>query len=399
MRREKADGGFEQERSMFSLVSATPPELCFGTKEQSKERLPWDGPNESGLKVHVLLRFFSCQNVNLVHVYPQPIPPWLSRLSRGAWCAPSREVVQPIVCSPFVAMLSTSGFKICHTFRSSELPLGLSLLLTSPAGGGGELLAVLSPSRCHRLSCASLRSVPFWFPSCDSAGNPCKPQLQVKWNNCSERPGINPEPPVTSSLSRVFAPHGCEAAMPAVTPAVICAVSCMDCVTGRVFSTASRAFATDDLSPQPCEHCLQFGSSLYDKPRLVPIIKMAWMPSSLQMEGGHLCLADRCKFPRPGAFRFRREFRPIVILQLVFSHLFHLQYRGNTAHLVWGSAVVFFVGLFGSGFVLVFLLGVSVWLSWVVFPHMQCFLSFNDDLGAPPTWRPHSCEKPQHARG
>ena len=61
----------------------------------------------------------------------------------------------------------------------------------------------------------------FCIPSGNLASNPCKPQLHVKWNNCrdwGERPGINPEPPTTSCLSRVFAPQGGEAAMPAFAP-------------------------------------------------------------------------------------------------------------------------------------------------------------------------------------
>ena len=46
---------------LFSLVSA------FVQREKRKAA----GRDESGLEVHVLLRFFPYQNVNLFHVYPQ----------------------------------------------------------------------------------------------------------------------------------------------------------------------------------------------------------------------------------------------------------------------------------------------------------------------------------------
>ena len=76
------------------------------------------------------------------------------------------------------------------------------------------------------------------------------------------------------------------------------------------------------------------------------------------------------------------------------SRLFHFQYRGNTAHIGWGSAVVVLVVVLGLvlGFCLVF----WGWWFWFASPiNMQCFLSFYDDLGTPPTWRPHSWEKNQ----
>ena len=109
----------------------------------------------------------------------------------------------------------------CHTHHRS-----CHLVSRAPyCGGGGDLLAAaLTLSLPSLALCRSSQCPLFGFPSCDLAGNPCKPQLHVKWKICRdwcERPGINPEPPVTSRLSRVFAPHGCEAAMPAVTPVLI----------------------------------------------------------------------------------------------------------------------------------------------------------------------------------
>ena len=78
-------------------------------------------------------------------------------------------------------------------------------------------------------------------------------------------------------------------------------------------------------------------------------------------------------------FAFRGEFRPLGILQTLFSAVSH-PYRGNTTGLILGC-----------------LLGLRVWFSVVVlcpFPIITlCFLSFYDDLGTPPTWRPHSWKK------
>ena len=57
-------------RALCSLkLSATPPGLCFGSPKSNRRN--GCGRDESGLKVHVLLRFFPYQNVNLFHVYPQ----------------------------------------------------------------------------------------------------------------------------------------------------------------------------------------------------------------------------------------------------------------------------------------------------------------------------------------
>ena len=53
---------------MFPQIVGT----LFGVaKEQSKERLARDSRDKGGLEVHVLLRFFSYQDINLFHVYSQ----------------------------------------------------------------------------------------------------------------------------------------------------------------------------------------------------------------------------------------------------------------------------------------------------------------------------------------
>ena len=56
---------------MFSQIVSNPSGTLFGvSEEQSKKRLARNGWDEGGLEVHVLLRFFSYQNVDLFHVYP-----------------------------------------------------------------------------------------------------------------------------------------------------------------------------------------------------------------------------------------------------------------------------------------------------------------------------------------
>ena len=53
------------------IVGNTSGTLLWVAKEQTKERLARDSRDESGLKVHVLLRFFPHQNVDLFHMYSQ----------------------------------------------------------------------------------------------------------------------------------------------------------------------------------------------------------------------------------------------------------------------------------------------------------------------------------------
>ena len=89
-------------------------------------------------------------------------------------------------------------------------------------------------------------------------------------------------------------------------------------------------------------------------------------------------------------FAFRREFRPLDILQLIFSPVSH-PYRGNATLLIGGLvALVFLFWVWVLVLLFVVLVLVSVFLSPV---NMLRFLSFYDDLGTPPTWRPHSCKK------
>ena len=84
------------------------------------------------------------------------------------------------------------------SYSSSELPPGLSRSLPPPQGKVVNCLLLLLPSRCHRLPHASLRSVLFLVFRLAT-------QLSIaRCRDWCERPGINPEPPVTSRLSRVF---------------------------------------------------------------------------------------------------------------------------------------------------------------------------------------------------
>ena len=98
-------------------------------------------------------------------------------------------------------------------------------------------------------------------------------------------------------------------------------------------------------------------------------------------------------------FAFRREFRPLDILQLVFLTCFTFSTEETLLTLVGGPCWCFFCVCFGVGFG--FLLVVLVLVFWLDSPvNLLCFLSFYDDLGTPPTWRPHSWKKmvPSSAR-
>ena len=91
-------------------------------------------------------------------------------------------------------------------------------------------------------------------------------------------------------------------------------------------------------------------------------------------------------------FAFRSEFRPLNILHYVyFTCLTSVQKKHCPLCLgVCGVGFCFLFGVGFLGFVLLFGFGVFGLLSPI---NMQCFLSFYDDLGTPPTWRPHSWEK------
>ena len=81
-------------------------------------------------------------------------------------------------------------------------------------------------------------------------------------------------------------------------------------------------------------------------------------------------------------FAVRREFRPLDILQLIFSPVSH-PYRGNATVIDWGPLLRLFLVL-GLGFgvaVCCFGVGFCGFLSPI---NMLCFLSFYDDLGTPP---------------
>ena len=91
-------------------------------------------------------------------------------------------------------------------------------------------------------------------------------------------------------------------------------------------------------------------------------------------------------------FAFRREFRPLDILQFVFLTCFTFSTEETLPTLVggpfWWFWCLFWVLFLG------FCLGVLLLVVWLVSPiNLQCFLSFYDDLGTPPTWRPHSWKK------
>ena len=91
-------------------------------------------------------------------------------------------------------------------------------------------------------------------------------------------------------------------------------------------------------------------------------------------------------------FAFRSEFRPLDILQLVFLTCFTFSTKETLPTLV-GGPCWWFLCLFWVWF-WVFVWVVCCWCVWLVSPiNLQCFLSFYDDLGTPPTWRPHSWKK------
>ena len=97
-------------------------------------------------------------------------------------------------------------------------------------------------------------------------------------------------------------------------------------------------------------------------------------------------------------FAFRGEFRPFDILQLIFSPVSHP--HRNTTDIDWGSLVVALVFVLFWVWVLGLLLAVLVLVLCFASPiNMLCFPSFYDDLGTPPTWRPHSWKKKRRSLG
>ena len=90
-------------------------------------------------------------------------------------------------------------------------------------------------------------------------------------------------------------------------------------------------------------------------------------------------------------FALRREFRPLGPRYFA-AHLFTcLTSVQRKRYLIdWGPCCA---GFLVWVWVLVLLSVVLVWFLFLSPINMLRFLSFYDDLGAPPTWRPYSCKK------
>ena len=73
-------------------------------------------------------------------------------------------------------------------------------------------------------------------------------------------------------------------------------------------------------------------------------------------------------------FAFRREFRPLDILQFVFLTCFTFSTEGNTAHIGWGPVLVVLV--FVLGFVFGFLFGCFAAGGLAGFPHQFAVFPF-----------------------